>query len=256
MPGSRVFFYPRTASARWTPPPPRCWRHCRGFAVRPSASMARARTYDALARKAKAGHVTGGTVYGYQQRPRRGPRRAADRGRRGDRGPADLPGLRERRRAEGARRGAHPRRRARADASAPRRMPGWSSSAIHAMLGRELYRGVVSWGRAGRPTSAAGPASGAGARRPSGSWSRSQDSGSSTRPSGGPSKPADRVEGSGRAGDPWRPGAGAPRRTGPVRTVRGEPDPPEPVARRAGHRRRCTSTRATRTTTAAAARTP
>jgi site-specific DNA recombinase len=36
-----------------------------GFASESERELARARTYDALARKAKAGHVAGGVVFGY-----------------------------------------------------------------------------------------------------------------------------------------------------------------------------------------------
>jgi DNA invertase Pin-like site-specific DNA recombinase len=43
------------------------------FASEMERERAKQRTYDAVLRKAKAGHVTGGTVYGYDNREVRSP---------------------------------------------------------------------------------------------------------------------------------------------------------------------------------------
>jgi DNA invertase Pin-like site-specific DNA recombinase len=123
------------------------------FAAEMERERASQRTYDAMARKARAGHVTGGVVFGYRnvdvsstdgkrlhvvrrvdEREAKvvrrifelyaqgeGLKRIADRLNR-DRGPVPLP------------------RRA----GAPR---AWATSTLRAVLRRELYRGVEVWGR-------------------------------------------------------------------------------------------------------------
>jgi site-specific DNA recombinase len=117
-----------------------------GFASESEREQARARTYDALARKAKAGHVAGGGVYGYVnvrvdghvERQIHEPEAAVVR-----RIFADyVQGI-------GLKQLAATLTRERAPAPVPRRrhrLPGWAPSAIHAMLTRELYRGVLVWG--------------------------------------------------------------------------------------------------------------
>ena len=76
------------------------------FADELEREKARQRTYDAMLRKARAGHVTGGRVFGYDnvEIARRGrqavARRAAHQRRRGRRRPADLRAVRRRRRPD------------------------------------------------------------------------------------------------------------------------------------------------------------
>ena len=118
-----------------------------GFASESERELARARTYDALARKAKAGHVTGGLVYRYTN--------------------ARLDGHVERRidetEAAAVRRlfteyanGLGPRAIVRALVAegapppTPRRpggVPGWSPAAVREILARPLYTGLVVWNR-------------------------------------------------------------------------------------------------------------
>ncbi len=107
---------------------------------------ARARTFDALSLRAKSGHVTGGTVYGYRNVrveghvERRIDEREAAVVRRIFIDYAAGIGLKAL---------AATLTREVAPVPTPRRrdrLPGWSPSALHAMLGRELYIGIASWG--------------------------------------------------------------------------------------------------------------
>jgi site-specific DNA recombinase len=120
-----------------------------GFASESEREQARARTYDALARKAKAGHVVGGLVYGYtNHRTDAGhvERRIHDAQAAVVRriftdyaqgtGPRGIAGALM---AEGAP-PPQPRRR---DVT-----PGWSPAAVREILRRPLYAGRVTWGRA------------------------------------------------------------------------------------------------------------
>jgi site-specific DNA recombinase len=111
---------------------------------------ARQRTADAMRRKARAGHVTGGTVYGYRNIEIRTP---------------------EGRRAHVARE-VHPdqaavvrrifedyaggagivriAKRLNAEGTAPPRARGWAPSAVREMLRRDLYRGIITWNRSAK----------------------------------------------------------------------------------------------------------
>jgi DNA invertase Pin-like site-specific DNA recombinase len=64
--GMRVFHYLENREATMDTPAAKVLASLAGFASESERAMARARTFDALARKAKAGHVTGGVVYGYR----------------------------------------------------------------------------------------------------------------------------------------------------------------------------------------------
>ena len=55
----------RTASARLRQPTDKLLMSVTAFADELEREKARQRTYDAMQRKAKAGHVTGGRVFGY-----------------------------------------------------------------------------------------------------------------------------------------------------------------------------------------------
>jgi site-specific DNA recombinase len=144
--GVRVFFYLEDREALMDTPTAKVLASLAGFASETERAMARSRTYDALARKAKAGHVTGGTVFGYQN--------------------VRVDGHVERRIHEpeaavvrriftdyahgiGLKALAATLTREQAPVPIPRRrdrLPGWAPSALHAMLGRELYIGIASWG--------------------------------------------------------------------------------------------------------------
>jgi site-specific DNA recombinase len=118
-----------------------------GFASESEREQARARTYDALARKAKAGHVAGGVVYGYVnvrvdghvERRILEPEAAAVRrifelyaiG-------TGLRAIAKTLTAEGAP-PPTPRQRD--------RIPGWGPAALREILRRDLYRGEVVWNR-------------------------------------------------------------------------------------------------------------
>jgi site-specific DNA recombinase len=106
---------------------------------------ARQRTYDALHRKAEAGHVTGGRVFGYANVVIDGHverqidlTEAAVVRRIFDLAAAGM----------GTRRIAHTLNAEGALAPAPRRTGrprAWCPSTIHAILTRSLYRGEVVW---------------------------------------------------------------------------------------------------------------
>src|SRR5262249_8294938 len=106
---------------------------------------ARARTYDAMLRKAKAGHVTGGTVYGYTNvRLGHVERRIVEPE------AATVRRIFERyATGAGLKRIAAELIRDDAPAPVPRRKDreqGWSAAAILPMLSRKLYIGIVAWG--------------------------------------------------------------------------------------------------------------
>jgi site-specific DNA recombinase len=117
-----------------------------GFGAELEREKTRARTFDALSRKAKAGHVAGGIVYGYVnvrvdghvERRIHEPEAAIVR-----------------RIFEAYARGigittiAAELTRDGAPCPVPRRHdrpPGWSAAAVLPMLNREIYRGVMVWG--------------------------------------------------------------------------------------------------------------
>jgi hypothetical protein len=126
------------------------------FAAEMEREKARQRTYDAMARKARAGHVAGGSVYGYRNVEVLSPTRSAD-------------GRATRLHVE---RQIHPEQAAvvrrifefcaagqglvriakRLNAEGisgprPRHGRGWAPTAIREMLHREAYRGRLIWNR-------------------------------------------------------------------------------------------------------------
>ena len=118
-----------------------------GFASESERELARARTYDALARKAKAGHVTGGLVYRYTNARLHGHVE-----RRIDETEAAavrrlFTELRQRARAAGDRARPGGRGRPAANATPTGRGPGWSPAAVREILARPLYTGLVVWNR-------------------------------------------------------------------------------------------------------------
>jgi site-specific DNA recombinase len=118
-----------------------------GFASESEREQARARTYDALARKAKAGHVAGGIVYGYVNVRVDGhvERQILERGAAAVRHIFELyasgTGLRTIAKTLTAE-GAPPPTPRQRD-----RRPGWGPAALREILRRELYRGEVVWNR-------------------------------------------------------------------------------------------------------------
>jgi site-specific DNA recombinase len=118
-----------------------------GFASESEREQARARTYDAFARKAKAGHVDGGLVYGYENVRLDGhvERRILEPEAAAVRRIFDLyasgTGLRTIAKTLTAE-GAPPPTPRQRD-----RLPGWGPAALREILRRELYRGEVVWNR-------------------------------------------------------------------------------------------------------------
>jgi hypothetical protein len=148
--GVRVFFYIEDRERTLDSPTDKIMLSLTAFADELEREKARQRTYDAMVRKARAGHVTGGRVFGYDN--------------------VDVLG------ADGKR--SHVRRQIKADeaavvrrifemsaegegltaitktlnaegAPAPRPQQGrpasWAPSSVREVLHRELYRGVIVW---------------------------------------------------------------------------------------------------------------
>ena len=122
----------------------------KAFADETEREHGKARTRDAHERKAKAGHVTGGLVYGYTNErvgshvERRPHPVEADVVRRIFQLYAD--GLGPRGIATQLRNDGAPPPKPRQSGATP----GWSRAAVSEMLKRELYRGVMAWGKRGK----------------------------------------------------------------------------------------------------------
>ena len=113
---------------------------------------ARQRTYDALLLRARRGHVTGGMVYGYVNHPvLAGGRRAHVEHVIEPREAAVVRTIFEHAAMGwGVKRIAAALNAEAAPPPVPRRpgqRPGWAPSSVREILHRELYRGVVVWGR-------------------------------------------------------------------------------------------------------------
>jgi site-specific DNA recombinase len=117
------------------------------FAGEAEREAARARTYDAMRRKAQAGHVAGGVVYGYDN-----VRVDGHVERRLHQAEAEVVRriFRDYARGIGLRRLAATLTAERIPPPVPRKLRpglgGWAPTALHAMLGHEIYRGRVVWG--------------------------------------------------------------------------------------------------------------
>ncbi len=100
--GVRVFFYLEDRERTLDSPTDKIMLSLTAFADELEREKARQRTYDAMLRKARAGHVTGGRVFGYDNVDvldaggPASPRRAPDQRTGGGRRPADLRRLRRR----------------------------------------------------------------------------------------------------------------------------------------------------------------
>ena len=141
--------------------------HAIAFVDDMAREQSRERTRDALARKAERGHVAGGVVYGYVNRRRAeghvvreiDPAQAAVVRRLFEMAAAGKGILRIAKalNAEGV---TTPRRNGR----------GWAPSAIREMLHRDLYRGLVVWGKTRRVDRDG--QTGKKAKRPESEWRR------------------------------------------------------------------------------------
>ena len=147
--GVRVFFYLGDRERTLDSAMDKVMLSLTNFAAEMERERARQRTYDAMARKARALHVTGGKVFGYDnvevQSPdgqrlhvvRRINSEQADVVRRIFQLYADGLGLTKLAKRLNAERVPPPRQD----------NHGWAGTAIREMLRRELYRGVVVWNR-------------------------------------------------------------------------------------------------------------
>src|SRR5207248_947834 len=122
------------------------------FAADLEREKARQRTTDALLRKARAGHVTGGAVFGYDHvdvRDASGKRSHVDR--QINQAEADVVRRIFRLRADGVGQNRIAKRLNAEHAIAPRAQQGrpraWSPSSVRCVLFRDLYRGVIVWNK-------------------------------------------------------------------------------------------------------------
>lgn len=150
--GVRVFFYLENRERTLDSPTDKIMMSLTAFADELEREKARQRTYDAMSRKAKAGHVTGGRVFGYDNvdvMASDGQRSHVER-RINDREAAvirqifalsvrgrGLTTIAKTLNAEGA---AAPR-------SQQGRPTAWAPSSVREVLHRTLYRGEISWNR-------------------------------------------------------------------------------------------------------------
>jgi site-specific DNA recombinase len=156
--GVRVFYYLENRERVLESPTDKLLLSVTAFADEMEREKARQRTHDALVRKARAGYVPGGSVYGYDNVEVTVPDAVTGK-------PKRLHVERRINKAEaavireifekaaagwGTRRIAHDLN-ARAVSAPPPRRAGrpraWAHSTIYAMLTRPLYRGEVTWNR-------------------------------------------------------------------------------------------------------------
>jgi site-specific DNA recombinase len=150
--GVRVFFYLEDRERTLDSPTDKIMLSLTAFADELEREKARQRTYDAMSRKAKAGHVTGGRVFGYTNVNIPGPagkrshvereihqaeaaivRRIFELYARGQ-GMTSITKMLNDERAIAPRPQQH-------------RPAGWAPSSVREVLYRDLYRGVITWNR-------------------------------------------------------------------------------------------------------------
>lgn len=150
--GVRVFFYLEDRERTLDSPTDKIMLSLTAFADELEREKARQRTYDAMQRKAKAGHVTGGRTFGYENvevldvngRRSHVERRVLEREAAVVRDIFTLCSQ-----GHGLTSIAHTlnERRAPSPRAQSGRPNGWSRSTVREVLYRELYRGVVIWNR-------------------------------------------------------------------------------------------------------------
>ena len=148
--GVRVFFYLEDRERTLDSPTDKIMLSLTAFADELEREKARQRTYDAMLRKAKAGHVTGGRVFGYDNVEVQGPDgKRSHVTRRINEAEAVI----VRRIFELCASGTGYTRIAKLlnaeGAPSPRpqqgRPAGWAPTSIHEVLKRPLYRGEIRW---------------------------------------------------------------------------------------------------------------
>ena len=150
--GVRVFYYLTDTERTMDSPIEKAMMALEAFGAELERDKARQRTYDAMMRKARAGHVTGGRVFGYENVDVVGPN--------GERSHVErriLPNE-----ADVVRRIFHMTTEGKgyrtiaevlntARLPSPRaqqgRPKGWAPSSVRELLHRELYRGVIVWNK-------------------------------------------------------------------------------------------------------------
>jgi site-specific DNA recombinase len=156
--GVRVFYYLEDRERTLESPTDKLLLSVTAFTDEMEREKARQRTHDALVRKARAGYVAGGSVYGYDNvevtlpDPATGkPKRLHVERRTNEAEAAVIREIFEKAAAGwGTRRIAHDLNNRGVPAPPPRRAGrprAWAPSTIYAMLTRSLYRGELTWNR-------------------------------------------------------------------------------------------------------------
>jgi site-specific DNA recombinase len=148
--GVRVFYYLDGRERTLDGPTDKLLMSVTAFADELERERARQRTYDAMSRKAKAGHVTGGRVFGYDNVDVTGPDgRRSHVMRRINEAEAAVVRRIFQLTAEGYGRKRVVQLLNEDLAPSPRAQRGrpaaWCPSSVHEALHRELYRGVIVW---------------------------------------------------------------------------------------------------------------
>jgi site-specific DNA recombinase len=148
--GARVFFYLEDRERTLDSPTDKIMLSLTAFADELEREKGRQRTYDAMVRKARAGHVTGGRVFGYDNLEVVGAdgKRSHVERRINEREAAAVRMVFEMCAAGHGVRTIAKRLNAEGE-PAPRaqqgRPVGWAPSSVHAILRRSLYRGQIVW---------------------------------------------------------------------------------------------------------------
>jgi site-specific DNA recombinase len=150
--GVRVFFYMEDRERTLDSPTDKIMLSLTTFADELEREKARQRTYDAMTRKAKSGHVTGGRVFGYDNVEIAGPDgiRSHVMRRINEAEAAIVRQIYERCAAGSGVRGiakALNDARALAPRSQQGRPRAWAPSSVHEVLRRSLYHGEITWNR-------------------------------------------------------------------------------------------------------------
>ncbi len=150
--GVRIFFYLNDRECMLDTALDKVMLSLTNFAADFEREKARQRTRDAMEHKAKAGHVTGGRVFGYdnvEQRAADGTRLHVLRVINADEAAVVCRIFEACARGRGLRRIAHDLNAAGFAAPRPRKggPRGWAPSTVRDVLRRELYRGVIVWNR-------------------------------------------------------------------------------------------------------------
>jgi site-specific DNA recombinase len=146
--GVRIFLYLEDRERTIDSPTDKLLLSVTAFTDEMERERARQRTYDAMVRKAKAGHVTGGITFGYRnaRQPDGSVHRVIDEGE----AATVLKIFELYAGGLGLRTIAHQLNDAGALAPLPRRTGrprGWAPSSVREILYRSLYRGQIEWGR-------------------------------------------------------------------------------------------------------------